>query len=229
MAHYQDSNAISEISIHNRVRKNPQRKDSSTSRRWRAEARVFCQEIDNTFELSEKARCDRRSGLFVVEIHGADDVLLRPRVERVGHRVSLARSRAMDSGPGTAAIKPDSRSASLRSASRSQASSTSGSASRLAISRSSRCERSAGANCRTSASRISRFVLTVASSYGMLQRLCLGRKSRQASVACRICKARRSLVEPAPPTEAREASQPRRCAMSRQDRYADLPCFRAQQ
>ena len=66
------------------------------------------------------------------------------RVERVGHRVSLARSRAMASCPETAEIEPDSSSASLRSASRSQASSTSGSESRLAISRSSRCDRSTG-------------------------------------------------------------------------------------
>ena len=90
--------------------------------------------------------------------------MLRPGVERKSHSGSLARSRAMASCPETAKIEPDSSSASLRSASRSQASSTSGSESRLAISRSSRCDRSTGANCRTSASRTSKFVLTLTSN-----------------------------------------------------------------
>jgi hypothetical protein len=102
--------------------------------------------------------------LFSVKIQSAGNIMLRSRVERVGHRVSLARSRAMASCPETAEIEPDSSSASLRSASRSQASSTSGSESRLAISRSSRCDRSTGGNCKTSASKTSRFVLTLTSN-----------------------------------------------------------------
>ena len=163
MAHDQDSNAAFEIAIYNRVRENPQRECSSSSRRWLTKARVFNQELGGTFELFEKALSDRRSCVFAVKIQGIGNVMLRSWVERVDHRESLARSRAMASCPGISAIKPDSSSASLRSASRSHASSTSGSESRLAISRSSRCDRSTGANCRTSASRTSRFVLTLTS------------------------------------------------------------------
>ena len=125
---------------------------------------MFNQEPGDTFQFLEKTLSDHRASLFAVKILRFGNVMLRPRVERKGHRGILARSRAMASCPGTAAIKPDSSSASLRSASRSQACSTSGSESRLAISRSSRCDRSTGANCRTSASRTSRFVLTLTSN-----------------------------------------------------------------
>lgn len=163
MAYYQDSNAAFQISIYERVRENLQREGSSSSRHRRTQAGVFNQKLGNTFEFFEKASGDHRSGLFAVKIHGVGNVMLRLGVERPSHRESLARSRAMASCPGTAAIKPESRLASLRSASRSQASSTSGSASRLAISRSSRCERSTGASRRTSASRTSRFVFTLTS------------------------------------------------------------------
>lgn len=147
-----------------RVRKNLQRECSSSSRRWRSETGMFNQELGDTFKFLKKTLSDRRTSLFAVKILRLGHVMLRPRVERKGHRGILARSRAMASCPGTAAIKPDSSSASLRSASRSQACSTSGSESRLAISRSSRCDRSTGANCMTSASRTSRFVLTLASN-----------------------------------------------------------------
>jgi len=51
---------------------------------------VFNQEICDTFEFGEKPRCDHRSGLFVVKIQGVVDILLRPRVERVGYRWSFA-------------------------------------------------------------------------------------------------------------------------------------------
>ena len=163
MTHYQDSNAVSEVSVYERVWENLQREDSSSSCHRRAETGVFNQEHGDTFEFFEEAPCDYRSSMFAVKIQCISDIMLRPRVERVGHRRSFARSRAMASCPGTASIKPDSSSDSLRSASRSQASSTSGSESRLAISRSSRCERSAGTNCRTSASRTSRLVLTMTS------------------------------------------------------------------
>ena len=125
---------------------------------------MFNQEPGDTFQFLEKTLSDHRASLFAVKIQSVGNIMLRSGVERVGHRVSLARSRAMASCPETAEIEPDSSSASLRSASRSQASSTSGSESRLAISRSSRCDRSTGANCRTSASRTSKFVLTLTSN-----------------------------------------------------------------
>jgi len=69
----------------------------------------------------------------------------------------------MASCAGTSATEPDSNDASLRFASNSQASSTSGSESRLAMRRSRRCERSAGASLRASASRTSRLVVIVIS------------------------------------------------------------------
>ena len=164
MSHDQDTNAAFEISIYDRVRKNFQRECSSPSRRWRSEIGIFNQELGNTFKFFEKTLSNHKTSLFFVKIQSVGNIMLRSRVERVGHRVSLARSRAMASCPETAEIEPDSSSASLRSASHSQASSTSGSESRLAISRSSRCDRSIGGNCRTSASRTSRFVLTLASN-----------------------------------------------------------------
>ena len=166
MTHDQDSNAAFKISIYDRVRKNSQRECSSSSRCWRSEAGMFNQELGDTFKFFKKTSGNHSASLFAIKILGLSNVMLRPRVEREGHRGILARSRAMASCPGTAAIKPDSSSASLRSASRSQASSTSGSESRLAISRSSRCDRSTRANCRTSASRTSRFVLTRTSQCG---------------------------------------------------------------
>lgn len=60
-----------------------------------------------------------------------------------------ARSRAMASSTGTAAIEPDSNPDFRRSASRAHASSTSAARSRLTISRSSKWLRSPGAYCRT--------------------------------------------------------------------------------
>lgn len=152
--------ADSEIFVHNGIRENPQRKDSPSFRGWRTESGVFNQKLGDTFELREKATCN--SGPHVSEVKGqcVGDVLFCLGVERVGHRVSRVRSRAMASCPGTAATEPVSKSASRRSASCSQAASTSGSESRLATSRSSKCDRSAPVSLRTSASRTSKFVLT---------------------------------------------------------------------
>lgn len=164
MAHDQDSNAAFEISIYDRVRKNLQRECPSPFRRWRSNFGIFNQKFCNTFKFFEKTLCDHNASLFLVKIQSVGNIMLRSRVERIGHRASRARRRAMASCPETAEIKPDSSSASLRSASRSQASSTSGSESRLAISRSSRCDRSTGGSCRISASRISKFVFTLTSS-----------------------------------------------------------------
>ena len=164
MAHDQNSNVAFEISVYDRVRENLQRKRSSSPCRWCTEVGVFNQELGDAFEFFEKARSNRRSSVFVVKIQGVGNVSLRPRVERVSHRGSRARSRAMASSPGTSTIEPDSNSASRRSASRSQAASTSGSESRLAINLSSRCDRSAGGKRRTSASSDSRFLLTLTSA-----------------------------------------------------------------
>ena len=125
---------------------------------------MFNQELGDTFNFLEKTLSNYEASLFAVKIQCVSDIMLRSRMERIYHRRSLARSRAMASCPETAKIEPDSNSASLRSASRSQASSTSGSESRLEINRSSRCDRSTGANRRTSASRTSRFVLTLTSN-----------------------------------------------------------------
>lgn len=133
MAQDQDSNAAFEISIYDRVWKNFQRECSSPSRRWRSEIGVFNKELGDTFKFFEKTLSNHMASLFFVKIQNVGNIMLRSRVERVGHRVSLARSRTMASCPETSEIEPDSSSTSLRSASRSQASSTSGSESRLAI------------------------------------------------------------------------------------------------
>src|SRR3972149_8718610 len=131
MAHDQDSNAAFEISIYDRVRKSFQRECSPPSRRWRAEIGIFNKELGDTFKFCEKTLSNHKASLFFVKIQSAGNIMLRSRVERVGHRVSLARSRAMASCPETAEIEPDSSSASLPSAFPSQPSSPSGAGSRL--------------------------------------------------------------------------------------------------
>lgn len=133
MAHDQDSYAAFKIAIYDRVWKNFQRECSSPSCRWRSEIGKFNQELGDSFKFFKKAFSNHKSSLFSVKIQRVGNIMLRSGVERVGHRVSLARSRAIASCPETAEIEPDSSSVSLRSASRSQASSTSGSESRLAI------------------------------------------------------------------------------------------------
>ena len=99
-----------------------------------------------------------------IEIQNTGDVLFSTGVQRPCHRESLERRRARASCPGTAVAPPVFSSASLLSASRSQASSIPGSVSRLTMSRSRRCERSEGASFRTSASRASRSELTLISA-----------------------------------------------------------------
>lgn len=168
MPNDKDSNARFECSVYDR---DPERKDSSPSRSWCAEARVLDQEIGDTLELAKKALCYEWPGLLCIELQGVGDIMFGARVKRKRHRESLDRRRAKASSPGTAVTDPESSSASLRSASRSQASSTSGSESRLAMSRSRRCERSAKASFRTSASKASKLVLMLFSKAEALNSL----------------------------------------------------------
>ena len=154
-----NSNLAAEFSIHDRVRKDPQRKDSSASCRGRPQAWMLDQEIGHTLKFAVEALSDDWRCVLCVEVQCVSNVLFRTRVKRITHRGSLARRRAIASLPGTAATAPESSSASRRSASRSQASSTSGSGSRLAMRRSRRCDRSAGVSFRASASKASRLVL----------------------------------------------------------------------
>ena len=98
-----------------------------------------------------------------VEVQRISNVLLGARMKRIRHPASLALRRFTASCPGISATEPDSNAASLRSASSFQASSASGSVSRLAMSRSRRCERSAGSSFRISASKTSRLVLMIIS------------------------------------------------------------------
>ena len=86
MAHYQDTNAVFKISIYDRVRKNLQRECSSSSRRWRSETWMLNQELGDTFKFFEKTLSDHRASLFAVEIQSLGNIMLRSRVERVGHR-----------------------------------------------------------------------------------------------------------------------------------------------
>jgi hypothetical protein len=164
-----DSNAGLKASIYNRVRKDPQRKHSAPLRGWRAEAWMLDQELSDALELGKKPLRHEQSRLLRVEVQGVGDILLGARVKGISHRTSLDRRRFIASGPETSATEPDSNRASLRSASRSHASSTSGSESRLAMSRSRRCDRSDDASFRASASRTSRLVLIVISDVNALQ------------------------------------------------------------
>lgn len=146
MTHDQDSNILVERSVDDRVRKNFHRVTSSSMRRWCTETRVLDQKLGNTLELAEKTRCHCQAGSFSVKINGISNIFFRSGVERVAHCASLARSRSMACGPGTAAFTPESSSDSLRSASDSHACSTSLSVSMLAISSSNKRVRSAGVN-----------------------------------------------------------------------------------
>jgi len=166
-----DSNTRIEGSIYNRVRKYPQRKYAAPLRGWRAKAWMFGQELSDALELGKKLPGNNQSSLSGVEIQGVRNILLGARVKRICQPASLDRRRLTASGPETSATEPDSSSASLRSASCSHAASTSGSESRLAMSRSSRRTRSDGASFRASASRISRVVLIAISDASALNNL----------------------------------------------------------
>lgn len=77
-------------------------------------------------------------------VKGIGNISLRPRVERVVHHASLARSRAMACWSDTVRTAPESSSDFLRSASVSHSCSTCLSVLLLAVSRSNRGDRSAG-------------------------------------------------------------------------------------
>lgn len=143
-------------SIHDRVWKDSQRKDTATLCDGCAKVRMRNQQRGNSFELAEKSLCHQRSSLLRVEVQGIYDVPFRAGMKPKRHRTSLERRRSIASFAGTLLAEPDAKEASLRSASISQAFSTSGSASRLAMRRSSRCERSAEVSFRASASKTSR-------------------------------------------------------------------------
>ena len=159
MTHNQDTNTIFEISIHDKVGEYFQRESSAPSSRWGSKAWVINQEFSRTLEFLKKAFGDNNPGLFSIKIQSICNILLCPGMKRVAHTWSLARSRVTASRPETTVVVPAANSSSRRSASRSHASSISGSISRLAISRSSRRDLSTRGSCRTSVSKTSRFAL----------------------------------------------------------------------
>ena len=163
MPNYEYPDPGFDLSVNDGVWKDTQRKDAAPALGGRAQAWMLDQEIGDALKFAEKAPSDKRRRSLGVEVQGLGDVLFCAGVKRIRHRASLERRRAIASWPGTSDADPDWSSASLRSASRSHASSTSGSESRLATRRSSSRERSAGASFRTSASRASRLVLTLVS------------------------------------------------------------------
>ena len=163
VANDNDENARLERPIHDGVGKNAQRKYATAFCGGCAEARMRDQEPGHTFKLVQESLSNQQASPLPIEIRGVSNVLLGTGMKRIRHRASLARRRFMASCPGTSTMAPDSNEASLRSASNAQASSTVGSTSRLAIRRSRRCERSAGASFRASDSRTSRLVLMLIS------------------------------------------------------------------
>jgi len=68
MSNNNDSNAGRNVPINDRVRKDSQRKRSTTFRGWRAETRMLDQALRNAFELTEKPSRDKRPGLLSVEV-----------------------------------------------------------------------------------------------------------------------------------------------------------------
>ncbi len=58
---------------------------------------MFNQELGDTFKFFEKTHSDYGASLYTVKIQSVGNIMFRSGVERVGHRVSLARSRAMAS------------------------------------------------------------------------------------------------------------------------------------
>ena len=155
MPNNEDPDLVFGIPVDNRIRKGSKPKNPAAFDCRRAELRVFDHQGNHAAELLEKAICHCKSRCFKVKVQGVRDILFSRRVERVGHRASLACSRAMASCPGTTEMAPDANAASRRSASWSHKASVSGSVSKLAIKRSSRWVRSAGANFRASASKTS--------------------------------------------------------------------------
>ena len=47
---------------------------------------MFSKELGDAFKFFEKTFSDHEAGLFAVEIHSVGNIMLRSRVERVGHR-----------------------------------------------------------------------------------------------------------------------------------------------
>ncbi len=150
----EDANLIAYDSIDQRVTKAPHHETTLAVAPNRAEARMPEQEADGVLELHQQGLRESSASLLSVELGCLPEVFLRPGVQPVVHRNS-AFSLATASGPGINETAPLSISALRRSTSAAQASSTSGSISRLAINRSIRRARSAADNCRASASSAS--------------------------------------------------------------------------
>ena len=47
---------------------------------------MFSKELGDAFKFFEKTFSDREAGFFAVKIHCVGNIILRSRVERVGHR-----------------------------------------------------------------------------------------------------------------------------------------------
>jgi hypothetical protein len=150
-----NANFLSSRAIDQRVWEAPERIASVIIGERRTKKWIRGEQFGNTLELREERFCERFSCPLSIKSESAYQLLLRLGVKREVHR-SVARSRERISSPGTRATLPASTSASRRPASRAHASWIAESASRLAIKRSNKCDRSIGARPSTSASSISR-------------------------------------------------------------------------
>jgi len=150
----EDANLIADDSIDQRVAKAPHHETTLAVTPNRAEARILEQEADGVFKLRQQGLRESCASLLSVKLCCLPEVFLCPGVQPVVHRNS-AFSLATASGPEISETAPLSISALRRSTSAAQASSTSGSISRLAINRSIRRARSVAVNRRASASSAS--------------------------------------------------------------------------
>lgn len=170
MRYRTDQDVLADRAIQKREREPAQWHQSTPLQGRRSESRVLNDQASRSLELVEKRFRNGGAGLIAVVGGGLIQFFLRVRAERPTY-ASFARTRASAASPGTHATWPLAMAASRRSASLAQAASHSGSVSRLAMSLSSRRERSSAGKPKTSASRISTGMV-MASVQGIFRRNC---------------------------------------------------------
>jgi hypothetical protein len=155
-AHDQHVYAVFGGAIDDRVWEHTRGEELSAALSGRSKSGVGKHKIDNSLDLGDKPSCERWRSIAFIEGGGFRNVFLSVGMKRCFHPGKRASSRAIAASKGTVPALVAPISASLSSARASQAASISSSSSRLAKRRSARCDRSAGANLRASASRASK-------------------------------------------------------------------------
>ncbi len=120
MPNHRYTNICPDVVVDDRIGKAGEWVRSTLLVRRCSDFRKLFEERNHSPELAQEARGDATSGLAPVEAECVGEVLLRAAMKGVAHSNS-ARRRAKTSGPETAALAPDSISASRRTANSSHA------------------------------------------------------------------------------------------------------------